>query len=133
MITSCHVEGKGMDTATLAFKAGSMIMREAADRPHTCAGISRTNSTPAVVAAAMKSGCAKAQEEWAEKKGLPLPAPFAPPPRRRRASRQVLLFAAVEVAGELAECAQDQFREDGRQGRPEPQPYCGEETPGSRL
>lgn len=65
-----------LDPAALKTRPGAMSAKDAADLLHAYADISRTNYTASVVARAHKSGCSKSSEQWAEDKGLPLPAQF---------------------------------------------------------
>lgn len=65
----------GLDPA-LATKSGTMPAEQAADILHAYADISRTTYTGSVVARSKVSKCSNASEQWAEEKGLPLPAQF---------------------------------------------------------
>lgn len=55
---------------------GVISAEQAADILHAYAGSSRASYTAAVVARAMASKCSSVSEQWAEEKGLPLPAQF---------------------------------------------------------
>lgn len=65
----------GLDPA-LASKAGGMPAEKAADILHAYADISRTTYTGSVIARAKVSKCSTPSEQWAEEKGLPLPAQY---------------------------------------------------------
>jgi hypothetical protein len=56
--------------------SGSLPAQEAADILHAFANTSRSTYTKTVVTTALNSKCSKPNEQWAEEKGLPLPAQF---------------------------------------------------------